>query len=140
MKSSKRAAASRRICSRPPKPGPISPTGISPSPAPTARSTCSRSRWRRGMTQSLPAELRSPLAGIGEITSQVASFPHGFHVSEVEIDPDTGAVEIVRYTAVDDVGRTVNPMVLHGQTHGGQTHGGQTHGGQTHGGIAQGAG
>ena len=58
----------------------------------------------------------------------------------MEIDPDTGAVEIVRYTAVDDVGRTVNPMVLHGQTHGGQTHGGQTHGGQTHGGIAQGAG
>ena len=84
---------------------------------------------------SLPAELRGPLAGIGEVTSQVASFPHGFHVSEVEIDPDTGAVEIVRYTAVDDVGRTVNPMVLHGQTHGGQTHGGQTHGG-----IAQGAG
>ena len=55
---------------------------------------------------SLPAELRGPLAGIGEVTSQVASFPHGFHVSEVEIDPDTGAVEIVRYTAVDDVGRS----------------------------------
>jgi carbon-monoxide dehydrogenase large subunit len=68
---------------------------------------------------SLPEELRGSLAGVGEVTSQVASFPHGFHVCEVEIDPETGAVEIVRYTAVDDVGRAVNPMILHGQTHGG---------------------
>ena len=68
---------------------------------------------------SLPEELRGPLAGIGEVTSQVASFPHGFHVCEVEIDPETGAVEIVRYTAVDDVGRAVNPLIVHGQTHGG---------------------
>jgi carbon-monoxide dehydrogenase large subunit len=68
---------------------------------------------------SLPEELRGPLAGIGEVTSQVASFPHGFHVCEVEIDPETGAVEIVRYTAIDDVGRAVNPPILHGQTHSG---------------------
>jgi carbon-monoxide dehydrogenase large subunit len=40
-------------------------------------------------------------------------------VCEVEVDPETGAVEIVRYTTVDDVGRAVNPLILHGQTHGG---------------------
>ncbi|MBV9829537.1 MAG: xanthine dehydrogenase family protein molybdopterin-binding subunit, partial [Alphaproteobacteria bacterium] len=40
-------------------------------------------------------------------------------VCEVEVDPETGAVEIVGYAAVDDVGRAVNPMILHGQTHGG---------------------
>jgi carbon-monoxide dehydrogenase large subunit len=68
---------------------------------------------------SLPEELRGALAGVGEVTSHVASFPHGFHVCEVEIDPETGAVEVVRYTAVDDVGRAVNPLILHGQTHGG---------------------
>jgi carbon-monoxide dehydrogenase large subunit len=68
---------------------------------------------------SLPEELRGPLAGVGEVASQVASFPHGFHVCEIEIDPETGVVEIVRYTAVDDVGRAVNPLILHGQTHGG---------------------
>ena len=68
---------------------------------------------------SLPEELRGPLVGIGEVTSQVASFPHGFHVCEVEIDPETGVVEIARYTAVDDVGRAVNPLIVHGQTHGG---------------------
>ncbi|PYO21690.1 MAG: hypothetical protein DMD85_13355 [Candidatus Rokuibacteriota bacterium] len=40
-------------------------------------------------------------------------------VCEVEVDPETGAVELVRYTSVDDCGRAVNPMILHGQTHGG---------------------
>jgi carbon-monoxide dehydrogenase large subunit len=48
----------------------------------------------------------------------VAAFPFGTHVCEVEVDPDTGLVEIVRYSAVDDVGRAVNPLILHGQTHG----------------------
>ncbi len=41
------------------------------------------------------------------------------HVCEVEIDPETGVVEIVRHTTVDDVGRAVNPLIIHGQTHGG---------------------
>jgi carbon-monoxide dehydrogenase large subunit len=67
----------------------------------------------------LPAELRGPLAGTGEVISRISSFPHGWHVAEVEIDPETGAVELVRYTAIDDVGRAVNPMIIHGQTHGG---------------------
>ena len=47
------------------------------------------------------------------------SFPYGCAVCEVEVDPETGVVEIVRYTSVDDCGRAVNPMILHGQTHGG---------------------
>ena len=46
-------------------------------------------------------------------------FPYGTQVCEVEIDPETGAVDVVRYAAVDDVGRAVNPMILHGQAHGG---------------------
>ena len=52
-------------------------------------------------------------------TVNLAAFPYGCHVCEVEIDPDTGVVEIVRYTAVDDCGRAVNPMIVHGQVHGG---------------------
>jgi carbon-monoxide dehydrogenase large subunit len=40
-------------------------------------------------------------------------------VGEVEVDPETGVVEVVRWTTVDDVGRAVNPLILHGQTHGG---------------------
>ena len=48
-----------------------------------------------------------------------AAFPYGAHVCEVEIDPALGTVEIIRYSTVDDVGRAVNPMIIHGQTHGG---------------------
>jgi carbon-monoxide dehydrogenase large subunit len=46
-------------------------------------------------------------------------FPNGCAVCEIEVDPETGAVEITRYAAVDDVGRCINPMIVHGQTHGG---------------------
>jgi carbon-monoxide dehydrogenase large subunit len=61
----------------------------------------------------------APLAGENEKTDPVPSYPFGCAVCEVEIDPETGVVEIVRYTSVDDVGRAVNPLILHGQTHGG---------------------
>jgi carbon-monoxide dehydrogenase large subunit len=46
-------------------------------------------------------------------------FPNGCHVCEIEVDPETGALDIVRYTAVDDVGRAINPLIVDGQTHGG---------------------
>ncbi|MSP50993.1 MAG: xanthine dehydrogenase family protein molybdopterin-binding subunit [Alphaproteobacteria bacterium] len=48
-----------------------------------------------------------------------ATFPNGCHVAEVEIDPETGALRVVRYVAVDDFGRVVNPLLLAGQVHGG---------------------
>jgi carbon-monoxide dehydrogenase large subunit len=66
-----------------------------------------------------PAALRGPLAGVADETMPAPSYPHGCHVCEVEVDPETGAVALVRYTAVDDVGRAINPMLVHGQTHGG---------------------
>ena len=66
----------------------------------------------------LPDDLRGPLRAACDEMIRVAAFPFGSHVCEVEVDPDTGLVEIVRYTAVDDVGRAVNPLILHGQTHG----------------------
>ena len=46
-------------------------------------------------------------------------FPNGCAVCEVEVDPETGWVDIPRYAAVDDVGRCINPLIVHGQTHGG---------------------
>jgi aerobic carbon-monoxide dehydrogenase large subunit len=67
----------------------------------------------------LPDDLRGPLAAFSDEMMHVASFPYGCHVCEVEIDPELGAVEIVHYSAVDDVGRAVNPMIIHGQVHGG---------------------
>ena len=59
------------------------------------------------------------LDGLSDETMPQPSFPYGSAVCEVEVDPDTGLVELVRYTTVDDCGRAVNPMILHGQTHGG---------------------
>lgn len=67
----------------------------------------------------LPEDLRGPLAAICDETVLQASFPYGAHVCEVEVDPDTGAVKVVTYVAVDDVGRAVNPLIIHGQVHGG---------------------
>jgi aerobic carbon-monoxide dehydrogenase large subunit len=69
--------------------------------------------------EDLPTDLRGPLRGESDETVNLAAFPYGCHVCEVEVDPDTGATEIVRYSAVDDVGRAVNPMIVHGQVHGG---------------------
>lgn len=57
----------------------------------------------------------------GEATfkPQAGTFPNGTHICEVEIDPDTGVVEIVAYSAVEDIGNVINPMTAHGQIHGG---------------------
>jgi carbon-monoxide dehydrogenase large subunit len=51
------------------------------------------------------------------------TFPNGCHIAEVEVDPDTGVVRIERYTAVDDFGVVVNPMLVAGQVHGGVVQG-----------------
>ncbi len=59
------------------------------------------------------------LAGDAEISTMLPTFPNGCHVSEVEIDPETGAVALVRHAGVDDVGRVINPLLVDGQTHGG---------------------
>jgi len=66
-----------------------------------------------------PDDCRGPLDGLSDETLPEPSFPYGTAVCEVEVDPDTGVVDVVRYTTVDDCGRAVNPMILHGQTHGG---------------------
>jgi len=66
-----------------------------------------------------PADARGPLDGLSDETMPLPSYPYGAAVCEVEVDPETGDVAVVRYTTVDDCGRAVNPMILHGQTHGG---------------------
>ncbi|MGC1466197.1 MAG: molybdopterin cofactor-binding domain-containing protein, partial [Pseudolabrys sp.] len=51
------------------------------------------------------------------------TFPNGCHVAEVEIDPQTGATHVVKYTGVNDFGTVVNPMLVEGQIHGGVVQG-----------------
>ncbi|WP_170850224.1 MULTISPECIES: xanthine dehydrogenase family protein molybdopterin-binding subunit [unclassified Beijerinckia] len=55
--------------------------------------------------------------------NDVENFPNGAHVVEVEVDPDTGVVVIVAYTAVDDCGVVLNPFIVHGQVYGGVAQG-----------------
>jgi len=59
------------------------------------------------------------LKATGEFVQDEATYPNGTHICEVEIDPETGVTEVVRYTVVDDFGVTVNPLMLAGQVHGG---------------------
>jgi len=67
----------------------------------------------------LPRGMEAGLFESGTYDGGLPTFPNGCHVCEVEIDEDTGAVEIVRYSAVDEVGRAINPLLLEGQVHGG---------------------
>jgi aerobic carbon-monoxide dehydrogenase large subunit len=68
---------------------------------------------------SLPGAKPEKLKAIESFVPPEATYPNGTHICEVEIDPDTGAVEIERYTVVDDYGLTLNPLLLTGQVHGG---------------------
>jgi carbon-monoxide dehydrogenase large subunit len=52
-----------------------------------------------------------------------ATFPNGCHIAEAEVDPDTGVVELVKYTCVNDFGTVVNPLIVAGQLHGGVVQG-----------------
>src|SRR5947209_6947031 len=70
-----------------------------------------------------PSATPDRLKGGGDFVPPDATYPNGTHVCELEIDPDSGQVDVVRYTVCDDFGVTLNPMLLEGQVHGGVTHG-----------------
>jgi carbon-monoxide dehydrogenase large subunit len=75
------------------------------------------------MPGKLPRGMEPGLFETGSFSPAQDTFPNGCHVCEVEIDPETGAVAIVRYSVVDDVGTVVNPKTLKGQIHGGVVQG-----------------
>jgi len=67
----------------------------------------------------LEPDLQGGLDSSAKFVSPQMSFPNGCHVTEVEVDPETGAVAVVGYAAVDDVGRIVHQTIVEGQIHGG---------------------
>ena len=71
----------------------------------------------------LPDNLPDTLDSYETFTSPEQTYPNGCHICEVEIDPETGTVEVVAYSAVDDCGTVVNPLIVHGQVHGGVAQG-----------------
>jgi aerobic carbon-monoxide dehydrogenase large subunit len=66
----------------------------------------------------LPGDLADGLCVVTDNEMHDPVFPNGCATCEVEVDPDTGAVEITRYACIDDVGRCINPLIVDGQTHG----------------------
>jgi aerobic carbon-monoxide dehydrogenase large subunit len=78
---------------------------------------------RAAYQRTQPAGLEPGFSETATFTPPSVTFPNGCHVCEVEIDPDTGAVRVVRYTVVDDVGRMINPLLVKGQIHGGAVQG-----------------
>ncbi len=71
----------------------------------------------------LPPGLEPGLYETGTFAPKQDTWPNGCHVCEVEVDPDTGAVALVNYVVVDDVGTVINPLTLEGQIHGGVAQG-----------------
>ncbi len=71
----------------------------------------------------LPRELAGGLSVVADNEMHDPVFPNGCAICECEVDPETGQVGITRYAAVDDVGRCINPLIVHGQTHGGAAQG-----------------
>ena len=70
-----------------------------------------------------PEDMEPGLDTFQTYEREASTFPNGAHVCEVEVDPDTGAVALVRYTIVDDFGVLINPMITAGQVHGGLAQG-----------------
>ena len=72
--------------------------------------------------QKLPPDIEPGLYEHGEFgmgQGQAPTFPNGCHIAEIEIDPETGTVQLTRYTAVDDAGTILNSLLFDGQVHGG---------------------
>ncbi|MBX9773810.1 MAG: xanthine dehydrogenase family protein molybdopterin-binding subunit [Xanthobacteraceae bacterium] len=71
----------------------------------------------------LPPQFEVGLEAAGSFSSEPPNYPNGCHIAEVEVDPESGAVAVVRYHAVDDVGRVINHLLCEGQVHGGVAQG-----------------
>jgi carbon-monoxide dehydrogenase large subunit len=69
--------------------------------------------------QRLAARTDTPLSSATEFNGRMPAYPTGCAICELEVDPETGVVKIVRYTSLDDVGQPINPLIVDGQVHGG---------------------
>ena len=73
----------------------------------------------RAIEESSASGASTGLHAKATFTGRIPAYPTGCAICEVEIDPDTGAIAIPRYSSIDDAGQPINPLILHGQVHGG---------------------
>lgn len=78
---------------------------------------------REATGDTVPEDLRGRLRAEAEIAVPLPTYPNGCHATEVEIDPETGVVDIIAHIGIDDTGTVINPLVVDGQTHGGAVQG-----------------
>ena len=69
--------------------------------------------------KNLPAGMEPGLFANAVYSAPIANYPNGCHICELEIDRETGVVQLARYSVVDDVGTVINPLLMHGQVQGG---------------------
>ncbi len=101
-----------------------SATAGSQSPAPIVACTCSEVARAAYVPANYPLETLEPgLQETAVYDPPAFAFSNGAHVCEVEVDPETGAIRLVGYWAVDDIGTVINPMIVEGQIHGGLAQG-----------------
>ena len=91
--------------------------GVSARATPTARFDFLELA-KEAASVTLPEDLKDGISIVTDNEMHEPVFPNGTAICEVEIDPDTGVVDITRYSSIDDVGRCINPLIVHGQTHG----------------------
>ena len=94
-------------------------TGVFSAPATNRTLTMKEVAVLAANPARLPPGMEPGLVTTAVYRGEAENFPNGCHVCELEIDPETGAVEILRYSVVDDVGTVLNPLILHGQITGG---------------------
>jgi aerobic carbon-monoxide dehydrogenase large subunit len=97
--------------------------GVFSSPATNRTLTLKEVAQLAANPARLPLGMEPGLVATAVYRAEAENYPNGCHVCELEIDPETGQVEIVRYSVVDDVGTVLNPLLLHGQIVGGVAQG-----------------
>jgi carbon-monoxide dehydrogenase large subunit len=97
--------------------------GIFASPKTNETLTISEVAKAAALPARLPKGMEPGLVATAVFNLAVDNYPNGCHVCEIEIDPETGVVEIVRYSVVDDVGTVINPLLVKGQIVGGVAQG-----------------
>jgi aerobic carbon-monoxide dehydrogenase large subunit len=97
--------------------------GIFSSPRSNQTMTIGEVAKAAAVPARLPKGMEPGLIATAVYNVEVENFPNGCHVCELEIDPDTGHIEILRYSVVDDVGTVINPLLVHGQIVGGVAQG-----------------
>lgn len=98
--------------------GPGTAAGAS-TPAPPRQVSIQEVALNAHLAKNIPPDMEPGLSATSFFEPKNFTFPFGTHVAVVEIDPETGEIEFKKYVAVDDCGKVINPLLVHGQVHGG---------------------